>query len=98
MEESSAPVDSHSASFKIIEAIKEHPVLYINDVKGIDIKLADFRQKVWQFIADDLQLDGTHFLLFICLLYLFDHFFFTFINENIFLDEISNAVINFILQ
>lgn len=51
------PPDSHKISLKIIEAIKQHPVLYITDVKGITIKLQEFRQKVWKRISDELGLD-----------------------------------------
>ncbi|XP_034939598.1 uncharacterized protein [Chelonus insularis] len=51
------PPDAHKISLKIIEAIKQHPVLYITDVKGTAIKLQEFRQKVWKKISDELGLD-----------------------------------------
>ncbi|XP_015127093.1 uncharacterized protein LOC107048442 [Diachasma alloeum] len=51
------PPDAHKISLKIIEAIKQHPVLYISDVKGTAIKLQEFRQKVWKRISDELGLD-----------------------------------------
>ncbi|XP_043268024.1 uncharacterized protein [Venturia canescens] len=53
------PPDSHKISLKIIEAIKQHPVLYINDVKGSTVKLQEFRQKVWKRISDELSLDPS---------------------------------------
>ncbi|XP_058810897.1 uncharacterized protein LOC131675777 [Phymastichus coffea] len=49
--------DSRAISLKIIEAIKQHPVLYISEVKGNAIKLQEFRQKVWKRISDELGLD-----------------------------------------
>ncbi|XP_015605714.1 uncharacterized protein LOC107272755 [Cephus cinctus] len=52
------PPDSHKISLKIIEAIKQHPILYISDVKGSTIKLQEFRQKVWKRISDELGLDS----------------------------------------
>ncbi|XP_063992550.1 uncharacterized protein LOC135170549 [Diachasmimorpha longicaudata] len=51
------PPDAHKISLKIIEAIRQHPVLYISDVKGTAIKLQEFRQKVWKRISDELGLD-----------------------------------------
>lgn len=51
------PPDSHKISLKIIEAIHQHPVLYISEVKGNPVKLQEFRQKVWKRIADELSLD-----------------------------------------
>lgn len=51
------PPDSHKISLKIIEAVKQHPVLFINDVKGTSIKVQEFRQKVWKRISDELGLD-----------------------------------------
>lgn len=51
------PPDNYNISLKLIEAIKQHPVLYITDVKGTAIKLQEFRQKVWKRIADELGLD-----------------------------------------
>ncbi|XP_008548199.1 uncharacterized protein LOC103571717 [Microplitis demolitor] len=53
------PPDAHKISLKIIEAIKQHPVLYISDVKGTAIKLQEFRQKVWKRISDELGLDAS---------------------------------------
>ncbi|XP_032670917.1 FAD-dependent oxidoreductase domain-containing protein 1-like [Odontomachus brunneus] len=53
------PPDSHKISLKIIEAIKQHPVLYSTEVRGPSIKLQDFRQKVWKRISDELGLDPT---------------------------------------
>ena len=53
------PPDSHKISLKIIEAIKQHPVLYSAEVKGSSIKLQEFRQKVWKRISDELGLDPT---------------------------------------
>ena len=57
------PPDSHKISLKIIEAIKQHPVLYINDVKGTSVKVQEFRQKVWKRISDELSLDRKILLL-----------------------------------
>lgn len=51
------PPDSHQISLKIIEAIKQHPVLYCTEVKGLSIKLQEFKQKVWKRISDELGLD-----------------------------------------
>ncbi|XP_012273602.1 uncharacterized protein LOC105696040 [Orussus abietinus] len=51
------PPDSHKISLKIIEAIRQHPVLYVSEVKGPTVKLQDFRQKVWKHISDELGLD-----------------------------------------
>ncbi|CAD6225783.1 GSCOCG00005724001-RA-CDS [Cotesia congregata] len=53
------PPDAHKISLKIIEAIRQHPVLYISDVKGTAIKLQEFRQKVWKRISDELGLDAS---------------------------------------
>nr|XP_050867437.1 uncharacterized protein LOC127071799 isoform X3 [Vespula vulgaris] len=53
------PPDSHKISLKIIEAIKQHPVLYSSEVKGSSIKLQEFKQKVWKRISDELGLDPT---------------------------------------
>ncbi|EFN87833.1 uncharacterized protein LOC105192415 [Harpegnathos saltator] len=53
------PPDSHKISLKIIEAIKQHPVLYSAEVRGPAIKLQEFRQKVWKRISDELGLDPT---------------------------------------
>ncbi|XP_076233985.1 uncharacterized protein LOC143178931 [Calliopsis andreniformis] len=53
------PPDSHKISLKIIEAIKQHPVLYSAEVKGSSVKLQEFRQKVWKRISDELGLDPT---------------------------------------
>ncbi|XP_053970857.1 uncharacterized protein LOC128872312 isoform X2 [Hylaeus volcanicus] len=53
------PPDSHKISLKIIDAIKQHPVLYSAEVKGSSIKLQEFRQKVWKRISDELGLDPT---------------------------------------
>lgn len=55
------PPDSHKISLKIIEAIKQHPVLYSTEVRGPSVKLQDFRQKVWKRISDELGLDRTSF-------------------------------------
>lgn len=51
------PPDSHQISLKIIETIKQHPVLYCTEVKGLSIKLQEFKQKVWKRISDELGLD-----------------------------------------
>jgi len=51
------PPDSHQISLKIIEAIKQHPVLYCTEVKGLSVKLQEFKQKVWKRISDELGLD-----------------------------------------
>ena len=51
------PPDNHQISLKVIEAVKEHPVLYIAEVKSSVIKLQEFRQKVWKRISDELGLD-----------------------------------------
>ncbi|XP_015173654.1 PREDICTED: uncharacterized protein LOC107064957 isoform X3 [Polistes dominula] len=53
------PPDTHKISLKIIEAIKQHPVLYSSEVKGSSIKLQEFKQKVWKRIADELGLDPS---------------------------------------
>lgn len=53
----SMPPDAHKISLKIIEAIQQHPVLYISEVKGGAIKLQEFRQKVWKRISQELGLD-----------------------------------------
>ncbi|KAL6256046.1 hypothetical protein P5V15_013282 [Pogonomyrmex californicus] len=53
------PPDSYQISLNIIEAIKQHPVLYCTEVKGISVKLQEFKQKVWRHIADELGLDPT---------------------------------------
>jgi len=54
------PSDSYQISLNIIEAIKQHPVLYCAEVKGLPVKLQEFRQKVWKRIADELGLDGVY--------------------------------------
>ncbi|NP_001135905.1 uncharacterized protein LOC100216457 isoform X1 [Nasonia vitripennis] len=54
---SSNSPDSHKISLKIIEAIKQHPVLYISEVKATNFKVQEFRQKVWKRISDELGLD-----------------------------------------
>lgn len=51
------PPDTHKISLKVIEAVKQHPVLYISEVKSSVIKLQEFRQKVWKRISDELGLD-----------------------------------------
>lgn len=51
------PPDSHQISLKIIEAIKQHPVLYCTEVIGLSVKLQEFKQKVWKRISDELGLD-----------------------------------------
>jgi isopentenyldiphosphate isomerase len=53
--------DSHKISLKIIEAIKQHPVLYTSEIKGNAIKIQEFRQKVWKRISDELGLDRKYF-------------------------------------
>ncbi|XP_011867192.1 PREDICTED: uncharacterized protein LOC105561639 [Vollenhovia emeryi] len=53
------PPDSYQISLNIIEAIKQHPVLYCSEVKGLPVKLQEFKQKVWKRIADELGLDPT---------------------------------------
>lgn len=53
------PPDSHQISLKIIEAIKQHPVLYCTEVIGLSVKLQEFKQKVWKRISDELGLDPT---------------------------------------
>lgn len=53
------PPDSYQISLNIIEAIKQHPVLYCTEVKGLPVKLQEFKQKVWKRIADELGLDPT---------------------------------------
>ncbi|XP_033216433.1 uncharacterized protein LOC117172522 [Belonocnema kinseyi] len=52
------PPDNHQISLKVIEAVKQHPVLYISEVKSSVIKLQEFRQKVWKRISDELGLDS----------------------------------------
>lgn len=54
---STVPPDTHKISLKIIEAVKQHPVLYISEVRGSAVKLQEFRQKVWRRISDELRLD-----------------------------------------
>lgn len=49
--------DSQKISLKVIEAIKQHPVLYISEVKGNTLRLQEFRQKVWKRISDELGLE-----------------------------------------
>ncbi|XP_066595616.1 uncharacterized protein [Prorops nasuta] len=51
------PPDSHKISLKIIEAIKQHPVLYVTEVRGPPIKIQEFKQRVWKRISDELGLD-----------------------------------------
>ncbi|KYN17919.1 FAD-dependent oxidoreductase domain-containing protein 1 [Trachymyrmex cornetzi] len=53
------PPDTYQISLNIIEAIKQHPVLYCTEVKGVPVKLQDFKQKVWKHISDELGLDPT---------------------------------------
>ncbi|XP_051160617.1 bromodomain-containing protein DDB_G0280777-like [Leptopilina boulardi] len=53
------PPDTHKISLKVIEAVKQHPVLYISEVKSSILKLQEFRQKVWKRISDELGLDPT---------------------------------------
>lgn len=62
---SSNSPDSHKISLKIIEAIKQHPVLYISEVKGTNFKVQEFRQKVWKRISDELGLDRKQFISFL---------------------------------
>lgn len=54
-------MDSQKISRMIIQNVKDHPVLYISDVKGVSIKLPEFRPKVWKRIADELGLDRKCF-------------------------------------
>ncbi|XP_014475182.1 PREDICTED: uncharacterized protein LOC106744718 isoform X2 [Dinoponera quadriceps] len=56
---STMPPDSHKISLNIIEAIKQHPVLYSAEVRGPPVKLQEFRQKVWKRISDELGLDPS---------------------------------------
>ncbi|XP_017888125.1 transcription factor Adf-1-like [Ceratina calcarata] len=52
--------DSHKLSLKIIEAVREHPVLYRpSEVRSSTVKLQELRQKVWNKIADDLGVDAN---------------------------------------
>ncbi|KYQ52523.1 FAD-dependent oxidoreductase domain-containing protein 1 [Trachymyrmex zeteki] len=51
------PPDTYQISLNIIEAIKQHPVLYCTEVKGVPVKLQEFKQKVWKYISDELGLD-----------------------------------------
>lgn len=53
------PPDSYQISLNIIEAIKQHPVLYCTEVIGLTVKLQEFKQKVWKRISDELGLDPT---------------------------------------
>lgn len=62
--------DCHRISSTVIEAVKQHPVLYINDVKGCSMKLPILRQKVWDRIADEVNLDGNNQTLMLRLLLL----------------------------
>lgn len=61
---SSNSPDSHKICLKIIEAIKQHPVLYISEVKATNFKVQEFRQKVWKRISDELGLDRKYLFLF----------------------------------
>lgn len=61
------PPDTHKISLKVIEAVKQHPVLYISEVKSSVIKLQEFRQKVWKRISDELSLDREYEFYFIFL-------------------------------
>jgi len=63
------PPDTYQISLNIIEAIKQHPVLYCTEVKGVPVKLQDFKQKVWKHISDELGLDRM-FLYVISLLHI----------------------------
>lgn len=51
------PPDSNQISLKIIEAVKQHPVLYSTEVKGLSARLQEFKQKVWYHISEELGLD-----------------------------------------
>ncbi|KYM99709.1 hypothetical protein ALC62_09327 [Cyphomyrmex costatus] len=51
--------DSYQISKKIIEAVKEHPVLYCTEVKGEPVKLKEFKLQVWKYVCDELGLDST---------------------------------------
>ncbi|KYM99823.1 hypothetical protein ALC62_09441 [Cyphomyrmex costatus] len=53
------PPDSYQISVNIIEAVKEHPVLYCTEVKGEPVKLQEFKQQVWKYVCDQLGLDST---------------------------------------
>ncbi|XP_012528867.1 uncharacterized protein LOC105832458 [Monomorium pharaonis] len=53
------PPDSYQISLSIIEVIKQHPVLYCTEVKGMPVKLQEFKQKVWKRISNELGLDPT---------------------------------------
>jgi len=70
------PPDSYQISLNIIEAIKQHPVLYCTEVKGLPVKLQEFKQKVWKRISDELGLDRA-FLLFLFFFFFFFFFFFS---------------------
>lgn len=50
-------LDSRELCIKIIETVKQHPVLYISEIKGNSVKLPEFRQKVWKRISEELYLD-----------------------------------------
>lgn len=53
------PPDSNQISLKIIEAVKQHPVLYCTEIKGLTSRLQEFKQKVWCHISDELRLDPS---------------------------------------
>lgn len=63
------PPDSYQISLNIIEAIKQHPVLYCTEVKGLPVKLQEFKQKVWKRIADELGLDRASLYCYCCFLF-----------------------------
>lgn len=53
------PPDSQRLMEKIIEAIKQHPVLYCTEVTGYSGKINYLRQKVWERIANELGVERT---------------------------------------
>lgn len=59
----SALLETHRNSLKVILAVKDHPVLYINNVQGASLtKLQDFRNKVWVYLAKKLGVDCKYIL------------------------------------
>ncbi|XP_020278405.1 uncharacterized protein LOC109852041 [Pseudomyrmex gracilis] len=53
------PPDSQRLMERIIEAIKQHPVLYCSEVTGFSGKINYLRQKVWERIANELGVEPT---------------------------------------
>ncbi|XP_014217001.1 uncharacterized protein LOC106645623 [Copidosoma floridanum] len=49
--------DSFQIVLNLIRVIKQHPILYISEVKGNVVKPQEFRQKVWKRISNELGLD-----------------------------------------